>query len=81
MGLIVLTWAVPEDVREERRHVPVAIVATLRAFLLLAIQVLVDRGSPFSERIDQFKEITLDMGLVRAMAPTPCSLCASVRAV
>ena len=53
-----------EDVREDLlRHFPVAIVATiLTAFLRLVIQFLGDRGSRFSERIDQFKQIQTRYG-------------------
>jgi hypothetical protein len=65
---------VPDTVREELlRHFPVATVAALEGFLRLLIEIVVDTGTPFIERIDGFK-IKLDMDVVRAIGTKKISI-------
>jgi hypothetical protein len=49
------------------RYFPMAIVAAVESFFRMAIRDLIDSGAPFLERVQQFKDIKLDMAMAAAI--------------
>src|SRR5258706_10246492 len=58
----------PEKLSDEMmRYFPIATIACMESFFRLTIAELIDDGPPFSERIDSFDNVRIDLTALRAI--------------